>query len=132
MTGTWQGAQARVGDRGEKKLRRWLAEPEFQADHRAAREQGVRMAIGRVQGLLAKAAESMERATSSRAPTVELRAAVAVFEQVYKGPELLHLAERVAAPGSQKRGDAVSVRQRLQTLRETAGRPIARPSCRGA
>jgi len=90
------------------------------------------MAIGRVQGLLAKAAESMERATSSRAPTVELRAAVAVFEQVYKGPELLHLAERVAAPGSQKRGDAVSVRQRLQTLRETAGRPIARPSCRGA
>ncbi|PYP98542.1 MAG: hypothetical protein DMD34_02295 [Gemmatimonadetes bacterium] len=44
------------------------------------------MAIGRVQGLLAKAAESMERATSSRAPTAELRAAVAVFEQVYKGP----------------------------------------------
>lgn len=81
----------------ESTLRRWLAGPEFQAVYRDARAQAVSMAVGRLQGLQAKAAETLERAMSCSSPAVELRAAVAVFERAYRGAELLDLAERVGA-----------------------------------
>ena|SRR5207244_10272971 len=80
---------------GEKTLRRWLSEPAFQAYYRAAREQAVRMAVGRLQGLLSKATETLERAMACGTPTTEVRAAVAVLEHAFKGAELLDLAERV-------------------------------------
>src|SRR5947199_10639553 len=67
---------------GEKTLRRWLAEPTFQADYRAAREQAVRMAVGRLQGLLSTAIETLQRAMTCGTPTVEVRAAIAVIALV--------------------------------------------------
>ena len=82
---------------GEKTLRRWLAEPEFQADYRAARERAVRMAVGRLQGLRSTATETLHRAMTCGTPTTEVRAAVAVIEHGFKGAELVDLAERVAA-----------------------------------
>jgi hypothetical protein len=82
---------------GEKTLRRWLAEPEFQGDYRAVREQAVRMAVGRLQGLLSTATETLQRAMTCGTPTTEVRAAVALIEHGFKGTELLDLAERVAA-----------------------------------
>jgi hypothetical protein len=88
---------AQVVGVGEKTLRRWLAEPEFQAAYRDARQEAVRMAVGRLQGLLVKATETLERTMSCNSPAIELRAAVAVIEQGFKGAELLDLAERLAA-----------------------------------
>ena len=51
----------------------------------------------RLQGLLAKAAETLAQTMETGTPSVALRAAVAVIEQAYKGAELLDLAERVRA-----------------------------------
>ena len=83
---------------GDKTLRRWLAEPDFQAAlYRTAREQAVRMAVGRLQGVLAKATEALERTMTCGTPATEVRAAVAVIEHAVKGVELLDLAERVDA-----------------------------------
>ncbi|SRR6266849_3175917 len=88
---------AQVVGVAESTLRRWLAEPEFQAAYQEARQQAVSMAVGRLQGLLAKAAETLERAMSCGTPATEVRAAIAAFDQAYKGAELLDLAGRVAA-----------------------------------
>ena len=88
---------ARATGIGEKTLRRWLSEPDFQDAYRSAREEAVRGAVGRLQALLSKATETLERALSCGKPAVELRAAVAAFEQAYKGTELLDLADRIAA-----------------------------------
>src|SRR5437867_3562302 len=82
---------------GEKTLRRWLAEPDFHAAYRVAREQVVTTAVGRLQGLLAKAAETLDRTMTCGTPAVEARAAVAVIAQAFRGAELLDVAERVAA-----------------------------------
>src|SRR5438093_11604505 len=65
---------------GEKTLRRWLAEPDFQADYRAACEQAVRMAVGHLQGLLSTATETLRRARTGGSPTTEGRAGVAGIE----------------------------------------------------
>ena len=81
----------------EKTLRRWLAEPAFQAEYRAAREQAVRMAVGRLHGLLSTATETLQRAMSCGTPTTEVRAAIAVIEHAFKGTDLIDLADRVAA-----------------------------------
>ena len=62
-------------------------QPAFQAAYREAREQTVRRAVGRLQGLLATCGTA----------EIELRAAVAVFELAYKGGEAIDLAERVSA-----------------------------------
>jgi hypothetical protein len=88
---------AKVAGLGESTLRRWLSEPAFQAAYREAREEAVRMAVGRLQGLLAKATETLDRTMACGTAGIELRAAVAVFELAYKGGEVIDLAERVAA-----------------------------------
>jgi hypothetical protein len=88
---------ARAAGIGEKTLRRWLAEADFQAAYRDARAQAVTGAVGRLQGLLSKAAGTLERAMDSGSPGVEVRAAVAAFDLAYRGAELLDLAERIAA-----------------------------------
>jgi transposase-like protein len=82
---------------GEKTLRRWLAEPEFKAAYRDAREQTLSMAVGRLQALLARAGEALDRAMVCGTPSVEVRAAGIVIQEAFKGVELLDLAERVAA-----------------------------------
>jgi hypothetical protein len=88
---------ARAVGIGEKTLRRWLAEPEFKAAYQDIREQALRIAVGHLQGLLASAAEALERAMTCGTPGVEVRAAGIVIQEAFKGVELLDLAERVAA-----------------------------------
>jgi hypothetical protein len=88
---------ARAAGIGEKTLRRWLVQPEFKAAYQDAREQTLRMAVGRLQGLLARAGEALERAMACGTPGVEVRAAGIVIQEAFKGVELLDLVERVAA-----------------------------------
>src|SRR5262245_11762035 len=87
---------ARAVGIGEKTLRRWLAAPEFKAAYQDAREQTLRVAVGRLQGLLARAGEALDRAMVCGTPGVEVRAAGIVIQEAFKGAELLDLAERVA------------------------------------
>jgi hypothetical protein len=54
------------------------------------------MAVGRLQGLIGRAVETLERQMTCGQPAVELRAAVAVIEQSFRGAELVDLAERVS------------------------------------
>ncbi len=90
-------AAAKTAGMSERTARRRLAEADFQAAYRDARAQAVTGAVGRLQGLLAKAAGTLERAMDSGSPAVEVRAAVAAFDLAYRGAELLDLAERVEA-----------------------------------
>jgi hypothetical protein len=90
-------AAAKAAGIGEKTLRRWLHEPDFDAAHREAREEVVRTAVGRLRALLGEAIETLRRGMTCGTPSVEIRAAVAVIEQVIKGTDVLDLAERVAA-----------------------------------
>ena len=72
----------------EKTLRRWLAEPDFQAAYRDAPAQAVTAAVGRLQGLLAKAARTLERNMDSGVPAVEVRSAVAAFELAFRPSDI--------------------------------------------
>jgi hypothetical protein len=88
---------ARQAGVSEKTLRRWMHEDEFRAVYAAARRQALGIAVGRLQGLLAKATEAIDRALACGAPAIELRAAVAVFEHAVRGAERLDLEDRIAA-----------------------------------
>lgn len=88
---------ARAVGIGEKTLRRWLAEPEFQAAYRDAREQAVRRPWDASRGSWRVRVRPLERAMACGTSSVEIRAAGIVIQEAFKGAELLDLAERVAA-----------------------------------
>jgi hypothetical protein len=86
---------ATVAGVSESTLLRWLREPAFKAQYRAARRQVVEAAIGRLQSVTTRAVEALERNLSCGTPAVEVGAAKAVLEQAIKAVELVDLAERV-------------------------------------
>ena len=86
---------ATVAGVGESTLRRWLAEPEFKAQYRAARRQVVEAAIGRLQTASTKAVDTLERNLACGIPAVEVGAARSILDQSIKAVELVDLAERV-------------------------------------
>lgn len=89
-------AAAKSAGIGEKTLRRWLHDdPEFQARYRAARDATLRLAVGRLHGLMGGACEALTRALTCGTPAVEVRAAVAILDHAMRGAELLDLADRV-------------------------------------
>lgn len=91
-------AAAKSAGVGEKTLRRWIHDdPEFQARYRAAREIILRQAVGRLQGHMAGAVETLARAMTCGTPPVEVRAAVALLDHAFRGAELFDLTERVRA-----------------------------------
>ena len=53
--------------------------------------------MGRLQGLLAKATDTLDRTMTCGSPAVEARAALAVIEQAIKGAEMLDVGQRVEA-----------------------------------
>lgn len=63
-------------------LRRWLRIPEFQRAYQAAREEVVERAIRRLEAQAHEAAETLVRNLRSGRPAAEIRAAVAILEQV--------------------------------------------------
>ena len=63
----------------------------------APNRDAVQIAVGRLQSLLAKATETLDRSLTCGSPSVETRAALAVIDQAFKGAELLDLGERLAA-----------------------------------
>jgi hypothetical protein len=91
---TIEAAAKRVGI-SESTLLRWLAEPAFKAQYRAARRQVVEGAIGRLQAVATKAVDALARNLTCGIPAVEVGAARSVLDQAIKAVELVDLAERV-------------------------------------
>jgi hypothetical protein len=65
----------------ESTLRKWLAEPEFKAEHAAARRAIFEVSINRIQALNAKAVDTLEALLDvADAPSVRLGAAKTIVE----------------------------------------------------
>jgi hypothetical protein len=110
--GTIEAAATKAG-LGESTLRRWLAEPAFMTQYRAARRHAVESAIGRLQAVTTKAVDALARNLTCGIPAVEVGAARSVLDQAIKAVELIDLAERV---------EALEQASELAAAREKGGR----------
>jgi len=86
---------AKVCGLSEKTLRRYLEDPEFQKEFRAARRTVFEQNIVRLQSLHAVAVETLERALTCNNPSVEVRAAQIIIEGSRKDFETLDILERL-------------------------------------
>jgi hypothetical protein len=90
-------AAARKAGVGERTLLRWLAEPAFKAQYRAARRSVVESAVGRLQQAATQAVDALVKNLTCGIPAVEVGAAKSVLDQALKAVELVDLAERIEA-----------------------------------
>jgi hypothetical protein len=86
---------AQLAGVGDATLRRWLKLPTFRRAYLDARRQVVEGVVSGLQQLATKAVEALERNLTCDNPATEVRAALGVLEQTFRGVELLDLAERV-------------------------------------
>jgi hypothetical protein len=93
---TVEAAAKRAGI-SESTLLRWMAEPVFREQYRAARRAVVEGAIGRLQQASTQAVDALARNLTCGNPAVEVGAAKAIFELTAKGMEQLDFAERLEA-----------------------------------
>jgi len=96
-------AAASVGV-SEKTLRRWLQDPDFAAEHRAAQRQAVDLAIARLKQATGEAVATLRRNLTAGVPSVEVRAATEILLQTARWLEVDELAERVKAREEAERG----------------------------
>jgi hypothetical protein len=90
---------ARAAGVGEKTLRRWMREPEFNAEYLRARREGVHQAVARMQQATGVAGTIiLKLMTDPNVPAaVRLRAAESVFGHAIKGIELEDIEARLGA-----------------------------------
>ena len=88
----------------EKTLRRWLQDPDFAAEHRAAQRQAVDLAIAGLKQATGEAVATLRRNLTVGVPSVEVRAATEILSQTARWEELDELAERVKALEESERG----------------------------
>jgi hypothetical protein len=88
---------ARVAGVGEKTIRRWMQEPQFNARYLQARSASVRQSIARIQQATGAAGGTILRLmTDPNVPAaVRLRAAECVFSLAVKGIELEDIEVRL-------------------------------------
>lgn len=91
---------------GVATLLRWMCLPGFQEEYRTARRQVIEQAVAQLQQVATDAVATLRRNLSSGVPSVEVRAAVAVLDQAFRGTELLDLDARLAAIEAQLDGRA--------------------------
>jgi len=99
-------AAASVG-MGERTLRRWLSDPQFAAEYRAAQRQAIDLAIAGLKQATGEAVATLRRNLTSGRPSVEVRAASEILSQTARWQELDELAERVKALEESERGRSV-------------------------
>src|SRR5918997_1873267 len=85
---TIAAAAAKAGV-SESTLVRWLQEPTFKAQYRAARREVVEGAIGRLQQAATQAVDTLTRNLTCGVPAVEVGAARTVLDQALKAIELV-------------------------------------------
>ncbi len=74
---------------------RYLKDPRFMREYRAARRQNTEEAISRLQGMTLKAVEAIGRVLRCGEPSLELRAANAVIDRALGGLNLFDLVEQI-------------------------------------
>jgi hypothetical protein len=79
----------------ERTLRRWLREPAFLAEYRAARKQIVEMSLALLQRVTGLAVEALVRNLSSGKASSEVASALGILDRAVKAVELVDLVERV-------------------------------------
>ena len=89
---------ARIAGVGEKTLRRWMQDPEFNAPYLRARREGVIQAIARMQQATGAAGTvALKLMSDPNVPAaVRLRAAEFVFDRAIKGVELEDIEVRLS------------------------------------
>jgi hypothetical protein len=89
---------ARVAGIAEKTLRRWMREPEFNAQYLRARREAASQAIARIQQGMVPAAITMLKLMTDQSvpPAVRLRAAEAIVGLGLKGIEVEDIEVRLA------------------------------------
>ena len=100
-------AAASVG-MSERTLRRWLRDPQFAADHRAAQREALDFAIAGLKQATGEAVATLRRNLTAGVPSVEVRAATEILSQTARWEELDELAERVKALEESERGRGVA------------------------
>jgi hypothetical protein len=86
----------------EKTVRRYLVDPEFQTEFRAARRVVFEQNIIRLQSLHAGAVDALERNLNCENPSVEVRAAQIIVEATRRDFETLDVLHRLEALEAQK------------------------------
>src|SRR5262245_11792553 len=86
---------ARTAGVSEATLQRWLRQPDFVTEYRAARRAVVEGAIAKVQAIAGEAVAALRRNLTCGSPSVQVRAALGILDIAAKGVELTDLAERV-------------------------------------
>jgi hypothetical protein len=91
---TLEAAAARAGI-GVNTLARWLREPPFAAEYRAARRRVVEGAIGRVQGATGAAVDTLVEVTKSGKKDADrVRAAATLLDHALRGVEMADVLHR--------------------------------------
>ena len=80
---------------GPATLSRWLREPDFQREYRAARRSLVESAIASLQQAGIEAVEALQRGLKCGNSAVEIRAAQMILEHGMRGLEVMDLTDRV-------------------------------------
>jgi hypothetical protein len=80
---------------GVRTLKRWLAEPDFQADYQQARRRYLETALGRLQKGAGKAVSRLIRLVDSPDAKVAVRAALGLLDRAIKAAELQDVLARL-------------------------------------
>ncbi len=90
---------ARTANVPPRTLYRWMKEPAFDAEYRAARRAAYGQAIARLQQATSAAATTLMKTMveASTSASVKVRAAEAIFNHAFKGIELEDVVPRIAS-----------------------------------
>jgi hypothetical protein len=102
---------------------RWLRDPEFAAEYRAARHRVLDQAVTTLHQLLTHAAVALGRNLTCGNPAGEIRAACAILENAIRGAELLDVEGRLAEVEAQLK----EVRANVPQGAPGPGRPFPAP-----
>ena len=80
---------------GERTIYRYLADPTFQSEYRAARRSAVEHTIAAIQAAASDAVETLVRNLHCEQPAVEVRAAAILIDAAIRGVEIMDFGERL-------------------------------------
>ena len=80
----------------EKTLSRWLEQPAFRAAYETARQEAFAQSVSLLHKATGAAVAALVKNLKCGNPSVEVRAAIGVLEQTYKGRELLEMERRLS------------------------------------
>lgn len=81
----------------EETLYRYLRDPDFKAEYRAARRECFEVTIGNIQKAGAEAVETLRKSLESENDSVAVRAAAVILANSFKGSEIGDILERLEA-----------------------------------